>query len=121
MACAPCATRIAAADFCVSPVPPTPYFLLSSPTKLMESLGVGRPVVANDIPDQAVLLADSGGGLCVPYDESAFGDAMLALARDPERREAMGRRGAAHMAAYRDYAVLARAALAAYGRVGVAI
>lgn len=111
--------RIARADFCVSPVPPTPYFLLSSPTKLMESLGVGRPVVANDIPDQAVLLAASGGGLCVPYDMAAFGDAMAALAEDPARREAMGRRGAAHMAAHRDYGVLARRALDAYALVGV--
>ncbi|MDX6769399.1 MAG: glycosyltransferase [Elusimicrobiota bacterium] len=111
--------RIAAADFCVSPVPPTPYFLLSSPTKLMESLGVGRPAVANDIPDQAVLLADSGGGLCVSYEEAAFGDAMAALAADPARREEMGRRGAAHMAAHRDYGLLARRALAAYARVGV--
>lgn len=100
--------RMARADFGVSPVPPTSYFRLSSPTKLMESLGAGRPAVANDIPDQALVIAESGGGLCVPYDEEAFARAMAELARDPARRAAMGAAGAAYMARERDYAVLAR-------------
>lgn len=111
------AARMARADFGVSPVPPTSFYRLSSPTKLMESLGAGRPAVANDIPDQALVLGESGGGLCVPYQEAAFGAAMAALARDPERRAAMGAKGAAYMARERDYGVLARRLAAAYGRL----
>jgi glycosyltransferase involved in cell wall biosynthesis len=111
------AARIAAADLGVSPVPPTPYFLLSSPTKLMECLGVGRPVVATDIPDQKALLEASGGGLCVPFEEAAFGDALAALAGDAAGRERMGRQGAAYMAAHRDYAALTARAAAAYERL----
>jgi glycosyltransferase involved in cell wall biosynthesis len=109
--------RMARADFGVSPVPPTPYFRLSSPTKLMESLGAGRPVVANDIPDQALVLGESGGGLCVPYEEDAFARAMVDLARDPARRAEMGRKGADFMARERDYSVLARRLEAVYRRL----
>ncbi|MDD5303594.1 MAG: glycosyltransferase [Elusimicrobia bacterium] len=109
--------RMARADFGVSPVPPTSYFRLSSPTKLMESLGAGRPMVANDIPDQALVLAESGGGICVPYEEEPFARAMVELARDPARRADMGRKGASYMARERDYAVLARRLEAAYRRL----
>lgn len=109
--------RMARADFGVSPVPPTSYFRLSSPTKLMESLGAGRPMVANDIPDQALVLSESGGGLCVPYEEDAFARAMIELARDPAGRAEMGRRGAAYMARERDYGVLARRLEAVYRRL----
>lgn len=110
------AARMARADFGVSPVPPTSFYRLSSPTKLMESLGAGRAVVANDIPDQALVLGESGGGLCVPYEEAAFAAAMAALGRDPRRRAELGAKGAAYMARERDYGVLARRLEAAYGR-----
>lgn len=106
--------RVARAAFGVSPVPPTSYYVLSSPTKLMECLGAGRPVVANDIPEQRAVLEASGAGLCVPYDEAAFGDAMSALAADAVLRAQMGRAGAAYMAAHRDYSLLAARVEAAY-------
>lgn len=109
--------RMARADLGVSPVPPTSYFRLSSPTKLMESLGAGRPMVANDIPDQALVLAESGGGICVPYEEGVFARALVELARDPARRADMGRRGAEYMARERDYSVLARRLEAVYRRL----
>lgn len=106
--------RMAAADFGVSPVPPTSFYRLSSPTKLMESLGAGRPMAANDIPDQALVLRESGGGICVAYEEKAFARAMADLARDPARRADMGAKGAAYMARERDYGVLARRLEAVY-------
>lgn len=111
------AARIEACDIGVSPVPPTSYHRLSSPTKLMECLGLGRPAVANDIPEQRRVLEESGGGLAVPYDAAAFGAALAALARDPARRAEMGRRGAAYMARERDYAVLAARVEDAYRRL----
>lgn len=108
--------RMAAADFAVSPVPPTPFYKLSSPTKLVESLGAQRPAVANDIPDQASVLAASGGGICVPYEEAAFARAMAELALDPAKRAEMGKKGLEYSVKERDYGVLARRLEGAYHR-----
>ncbi len=68
---------LATADVGVSPIPPLPIYWISSPTKLVETLGMARPVVANDIPDQKKVLEESGGGLCVPYEEGPFADAIV--------------------------------------------
>lgn len=40
---------------CLSYIPRTKYFDVSSPTKMAEYLALGKQVVASDIPDQAVL------------------------------------------------------------------
>jgi glycosyltransferase involved in cell wall biosynthesis len=108
--------RIARCDIGVSPIPPTPYYQLSSPTKLMECLGRGRPVVANDIPEQRAILGASSAGICVKYDESAFAAAIVALASDPTRRREAGQRGVEYMACYRDYSVLAEQLENAYAQ-----
>lgn len=84
---------IAAAQVGLSPIPPIPVYLISSPTKLAETLGMARPVVANDIPEQRMLIELSGGGLGVPYEEGAFAAAILELLRDPERARRMGQAG----------------------------
>lgn len=107
--------RIDDSDIGVSPLPPVPYFFMNSPTKLMESLGRGRPVVGTrETPEQKVILEESGGGIAVPFDENAFAAALLALSQDRERRLEAGRRGAAYMAAHRDYSILAKVAEKAY-------
>ena len=71
---------ISEAAVCVSPFYPTPILNSTSPTKLIEYMALGRPVVANDHPEQRLVLEQSRAGLCVPYDESAFrgGDPALA-------------------------------------------
>jgi len=107
--------RIDDSDIGVSPLPPVPHFLMNSPTKLMESLGRGRPVVGTqETPEQKAILEESGGGLATPFDEQAYADAILALSLDRERRLDSGRRGAAYMAAHRDYSILAASAEKAY-------
>lgn len=106
---------IDASDIGVSPLPPVPYFYMNSPTKLMESLGRGRPVVGTrETPEQKAILEASGGGIAVPFDEEAFAAAIVALSKDPARRVEAGRRGAAYMAAHRDYSILAALAERAY-------
>lgn len=107
--------RIDDSDIGVSPLPPVAHFLMNSPTKLMESLGRGRPVVGTrETPEQKAILEESGGGIATPFDEQAYADAILALSLDPERRLEAGRRGAAYMSAYRDYSILAASAEKAY-------
>ncbi len=109
------AARIDDSDIGVSPLPPVPYFYMNSPTKLMESLGRGRPVVGTqETPEQKMILEASGGGIAVAFDEAAFASALVALSMDRERRLEAGRRGAAYMAAHRDYSILAALAERAY-------
>ena len=86
---------IAAADVGVSPIRPIPAFVISSPTKFIEMLGMGCPVVANDIPEQKNILTRTGAGLSVPYDVGAFADAIVSVLRDRTAAAEMGRRGRA--------------------------
>lgn len=107
--------RIDDSDLGVSPLPPVPHFLMNSPTKLMESLGRGRPVVGTrETPEQRQILEESGGGIATPFDEQAYADAILALSLDRPRRLDAGRRGAEYMAKHRDYSILAASAEKAY-------
>jgi glycosyltransferase involved in cell wall biosynthesis len=52
-------------EVCISYIPRNVSFDLSSPTKLVEYLALGKKVVANDIPDQVKLVGQVGSGyLC---------------------------------------------------------
>jgi glycosyltransferase involved in cell wall biosynthesis len=101
--------EVAAAAVCVSPLPPGPVFAVSSPTKVLEYLALGRPVVANHVPDTGKVLTESGGGLSVPYAEEPFADAICTLLRDAARADEMGRQGRDYVRTHRTYSVLADA------------
>jgi glycosyltransferase involved in cell wall biosynthesis len=99
---------LAAADVSVSPFPPLPFFIVASPTKVVESLGMGVPVVANEEnPDQAQVLSRSGGGIVVPYRATAFAEALSHLLSNPEEARAAGERGRAYVVEHRSYRTLA--------------
>jgi glycosyltransferase involved in cell wall biosynthesis len=98
---------IALADVAVSPILSSPVFVVSSPTKLVEALSMGCPVVATPIPDQVEVLQASGGGELAPLEEEAFGDAILRLLRDPEAARTKGHAGRAWVRAHRSYDLLA--------------
>lgn len=93
----------ASAAVCLSPFYPTFVLRSTSPTKINEYLALGRPVVANDHPEQSVVLAESGAGYCVEWDGARFAEAILKLLDDPAAAEAMGARGPAWVAANRTY------------------
>jgi glycosyltransferase involved in cell wall biosynthesis len=95
------------ADVCVSPFHPTPVLNSTSPTKLIEYMAMGKAVVANDHPEQSLVLAASGGGYCVRYDEQAFADAVVKLLRSPQEARAMGQRGREYVLKHRSYDVIA--------------
>lgn len=95
------------ADVCVSPIDPTPVFNVASPTKLVEYMAMGKAVVANDQPDQRLLIERSGGGYCVPWDEAAFARAIVAIMRAPDMARDMGERGRRYAVANRSYSIIA--------------
>ena len=96
------------ANVCVSPIHPSPIFDGASPTKLVEYLALGLPVVANSHPDQSVVLRESRGGICVPWGSRHFARAVFWLAnRSEQELMAIGRRGRAWVEANRSYAGIA--------------
>lgn len=96
------------ADVCVSPFRPAPALEVASPTKLVEYLALGLPVVANSHPDQTAVLHASRAGVCVPWAARHFARAVHWLSRrgDAELAE-MARRGREWVAANRSYAKIA--------------
>lgn len=94
---------IAAADIGVSPIVPLPFYLVASPTKLVEMMGMGKAVVCNDLPEQKKLIEASGGGICVKYDPKPFAEAIVTLLKEPEKAKKMGARGKTYVLTHRSY------------------
>jgi len=100
---------IAATDIGVSPIPPTSYYIISSPIKMFEYMAGGKPVIANEeIFDHKEVLEQSGGGILIPFNPEAFADAMIRLLTNPESAVEMGCRGRKWVCENRSYEILAR-------------
>jgi glycosyltransferase involved in cell wall biosynthesis len=96
------------ADICISPFFPTPVLRSTSPTKLVEYMALGMPVIANDHPEQKLVLRQSRAGLCVPWGAKYFARAVRALmSLSAERRTEMGQRGLAWVRENRTYTRIA--------------
>ncbi len=104
----------ASAAVCVSPFYPTQVLRSTSPTKLVEYLALGRPVVCNNHPEQSAILQACGAGHCVPWSALAFANAIGDLLADPPAAERLGQAGPSWVAAHRSYPQLAAAVMARY-------
>ena len=91
----------------LSPFPRGPLSESASPTKVIEYLTLGLPVVCNDQPDQARVVRESGGGLCVGLTVDAFAAAIRQLLEEPEQARAMGEAGRGCAGQNRDYRSIA--------------
>lgn len=91
----------------LSAIPRGPVYDVSSPTKVLEYLAIGLPVLVNDIPDQAHVVARTGGGLCRPMHVDDFVDGVLALRADFDRYAARAHAARGWLLAERGYDVLA--------------
>lgn len=98
---------VALADVCVSAFCDIPILRQSSPTKLVEYMALGRPVVASPNPEQDRILADSGAGVSAPYTAEAFGKAIVHMLSNPAEADAMGQRGRAYVEGHRGYDTIA--------------
>lgn len=96
--------HVAQADVCLSPFFPTPILRSTSPTKLVEYLAMGLPVVANNHPEQRLVLRDCRAGICVPWGARYFAKGVIWLLRQtPETRCSMGERGRQWVLNHRTY------------------
>lgn len=98
---------IKAADVCICPIELIPEQEVATPTKLVEYLAMGRPVVASVHYDHNEVIGSSGAGLIANMNGEAIGQAVARLLADPAWAAEMGARGPQWVKANRDYARLA--------------
>jgi len=100
--------RILQADIALSPFFPTLVLQSTSPTKLVEYLALGLPVVANHHPEQRRVLRATRAGVCVPWRPRHFARGVIWLARQStETRQQMAARGRNWVIQHRTYARIA--------------
>ena len=109
--------RAGRAAVCVSPFYPTPILQSTSPTKISEYMALGRPVVANSHPEQSIIIAESGAGICVEWSEAEFAQAIVTLLNDPAAAERMGEKGRDYVRQHRIYPVIAPIVAREYQRL----
>jgi glycosyltransferase involved in cell wall biosynthesis len=86
---------LAAADGILVLLRDGPLYEHSLPTKLLEGLAAGRPIVLSAAGEAAAIVADAGAGyIAPPEDPAALTEAIRSLAGDPARatRGRSGRR-----------------------------
>jgi glycosyltransferase involved in cell wall biosynthesis len=105
---------VRAAEVGLSPFPRGFLLDSASPTKAIEYMALGIPVIVNDNPDQAQVVRESGAGVCVPLEPEAFARALLELLSDSRRRQTMGEKGRLYVAQARGYDRVAEAVALAY-------
>lgn len=99
--------HVADADVCLSPYYPIPILNSTSPTKLIEYMAMGKPVVGNDHPEQSLVIGESGAGYCTPWSETDFANAVIRILDDPASAHEMGAKGRQYVEHYRTNAHMA--------------
>jgi glycosyltransferase involved in cell wall biosynthesis len=90
----------------LSPIPRGAIFDVGSPTKVVEYFALGLPVIANDQPDQAAVMA-AVGGRCVPLTPEGLAGGMHDVLVHGAAHRAVAGRGRLWVAQHRSYAALA--------------
>ncbi|HEV8448911.1 MAG TPA: glycosyltransferase family 4 protein [Gemmatimonadaceae bacterium] len=74
----------------------TEHIEITLPNKLFDYMGAALPVVASDVASLRRVVEATGAGVLVPPgNAAALADALVTLARDPARRQALGAAGRA--------------------------
>jgi hypothetical protein len=109
--------RMLEVDIALSPFFPTPILLSTSPTKLIEYMALGLPVIANDHPEQRLILRESRAGVRIPWGGRHFARAVAYLCglTDEQRRD-MGQCGREWVRQNRTYDHIADRVEAEYRR-----
>lgn len=99
---------VRAAAVGLSPCRPSPILDVGTPTKVIEYLAWGKPVVANHHPDQTAVIESSGCGVLVDFSAEGFAHGVIAALNDPALAARVAQRGRAWVRQHRDYLVIAR-------------
>jgi glycosyltransferase involved in cell wall biosynthesis/SAM-dependent methyltransferase len=92
---------IASADAAVICLRDLPLFEDALPTKMLEYMAAGRPVVVSAAGVAARLVESAQAGVaCAPEDTEALAGAIRAVMRDPARAREMGENGRRHVEAH---------------------
>ncbi len=83
--------KVSDVGFCIIPV--NLVFQLSSPTKLYEYLAAGIPIIASKIPENIMLIKNSGGGLLIDMDVHSIKSAILVFLNKKLDAQKMGKNG----------------------------
>jgi glycosyltransferase involved in cell wall biosynthesis len=99
-----------------------PNYRVSQPTKVIEYLAHGVPVITTPLPHARRLVEKVGAGVVVPFGDtaaaaSATADAVLALDADPATRLRMGRQGHAHARDELDWTLRSREFVSRMGAI----
>jgi glycosyltransferase involved in cell wall biosynthesis len=106
---------VRAAEVAVSPFPRGHLLDSASPTKVMEYMALSLPVLANDNPDQKLVLEQSKAGICRNFDPESFAEGLCQLlSMSPNEREQMGLRGRKYIQTFREYAVIGKSVADTY-------
>ena len=105
---------VAAAEIGISPFPRGYLLDMASPTKAIEYMALGIPVLMNDNPDQLSVAQESGANACVPLDATLFADAAIRLMSDPALKASMRGKGIAYVNQVRSYQHIASVLSAQY-------
>ena len=97
-----------AAEIGLSPFPRGYLLDMASPTKAVEYMAFGLPIIANDNPDQMQVLKESGAGNCVELSAEKFANAVLTLINDEVQKKKMAQQGLLYVHKIRGYDVLAK-------------
>jgi len=98
-----------------------PNYRHSRPTKVVEYLAQGVPVITTPLPLARALVAESGGGLVVPFESPRrVAAAVLTLWEHPEQRLLMATAGHAYARRHLDWSVHAPAFIAALAEAAAA-
>lgn len=95
-----------AAEIGVSITPRSFLLDSASPTKVIEYLALGVPVLANDNPDQHKVITESKSGLCLPYTPELFLKALLQLLAEVKNENSKNQiieKGIEYVKEYRSY------------------
>jgi glycosyltransferase involved in cell wall biosynthesis len=96
-------------DVMLCSVPPRLEFAMMSPTKSLEALGAGVPVVGSaEVEEHQKMLGEVGAGIAVPFHADAFARALVSLLTDDDERRRKGEAGRRWAMKYRSYPRLAR-------------
>tara|TARA_B100000315_G_scaffold255463_1_gene298893 strand:- start:613 stop:1734 length:1122 start_codon:yes stop_codon:yes gene_type:complete len=84
---------ISISDITLSIIPPLKFYQVSTPAKLIESMVLGKPTIANNLPFQQKILKESKGGICIEYNLKELANSMIYLSNHPHEVSKMGKSG----------------------------